>query len=36
MTSVLIESKINRQNILNNDYAISEVQDFFEFDQVIF
>lgn len=36
MTSELIESKINRQNILNNDYAISEVQDFFEFEQVIF
>ena len=36
MTSKLIESKINRQNILNNEYAISEVQSFFEFEQVTF
>ncbi len=36
MTSKLIESKINRQNILNNEYAISEVQNFFEFEQVTF
>ncbi len=31
MSETLIESKISRQNILNNDYAIQEIQKSFEF-----
>ena len=36
MKAELIESKISRQNILNNEYAINEIQKTFEFNHIEF
>lgn len=36
MNVELVDSKISRQNILNNDYAVAEIQNSFEFNYINF